>query len=244
MPPTSKRIYKDQICLKVFWFTLDGQFEIRSLPQPPSLGLEQARGFGWAQFWLGDLGLQLDDVVWSEAMGLGGPMTRLRQTMCVHKTWWTHKVSMLQLQAPWGCSNHNGDKDKGGGNLVNKVRTKKEPTGTVNQSLGMRDRTTKLKRKCKLLCQTLKLKQGTAAPKTTITDSEGLTSLWLSIWQETKRNDNRNNESALTRWFKTKESVGLHKNNNDNWKTDDRKDTRWASRRELVDESSTRLCSP
>jgi len=46
-----------------------------------------------------------------------------------------------------------------------------------------------------------------------------------------------NNGSALMRQSKTG-SVGLHENNNnDKRKINDRKDTRWISRRELVDES-------
>jgi len=60
-------------------------FEIECLPQSPSLGLQQARGFGWAWFWLGDLGLLLLDVVWSRVMAMTGATTRLRQMAWMHK---------------------------------------------------------------------------------------------------------------------------------------------------------------
>jgi len=110
-PPTSRRIYGKQISSKVFWFTLDGRFEIRSLSWPPLSGLKQTRGFGWAWFRLGDLGAAVDGCGWNKVHGVGWSCGKPRQMMCVHRAWWTHKVSVLQSQAPWGCSNCNGDND-------------------------------------------------------------------------------------------------------------------------------------
>jgi len=37
--------------------------------------------------------------------GLTHPAARSRQTMCVHKTYRMHEVSILQSQAPCGCGN-------------------------------------------------------------------------------------------------------------------------------------------
>ncbi len=130
---------------------------------------------------------------------------------------------MLHLQAPWGAAIIMETKTEEGQNPVNKAGTKGKPTGTANWSSGTRDRTTKSKGKCKFLCRMSKSKskQETAAPMTT--DSGGLTSLWLLIWQESNNNNNTNNKSALTKRFKTNKGVGLHKNNNDNRKTNDKK---------------------
>jgi len=67
-------------------------------------------------------------------------------------------------------------------------------------------------------------------------------------WQDFNQKDNTNNKSALTKWYKTKTMAKLEQKTHDQHDNDNNdrmsnKNTRWASRRELVDKSSTRPCS-
>ncbi len=69
-------------------------------------------------------------------------------------------------------------------------------------------------------------------------DDEQLDAMWH---QESNNNDNTNNKSALIKQSKQTRALGCNKNDNDDLETNDKKSARWASRRELADESSTRL---
>ena len=45
--------------------------------------------------------------------------------------------------------------------------------------------------------------------------------LWLLIWQDFNQNDNTNNESALTRWFKIITTAELERKTHDQHDNDD-----------------------